>query len=458
MKTIIEQGDIIASLLGEQEIKNDTEYRPLKYLKTASVEGGMLISNLLTTEAIFLSNDEITSLENNSNIDNDLFRELIKKWFIVPVYTNDLSLSKQIEVLILSVNKIYIDPKIKAFTILPTTDCNARCFYCYEMGCSRKWMTEQTAEDVVKYILRKKIDGKIQLHWFGGEPLYNSKIIDLICTRLTEYGVDFQSMMVSNSYLFDEEMVKKAKELWKLVKVQITLDGTEEIYNKTKAYIYKDCESPFKRVIRNMELLLKEGVRINVRLNMDMHNVDDLFSLTDYLLEHFGKYENLHIYSHLLYEDDNVVKDADYETKRRFLIKENKRLSDYIEKNKKQYFVYVSKIKFKNHCLADRDDSILVLPDGHLGKCEHFIDSNFVGSIYSNEIDMECLNWFKHVSTILPKCDDCDLRPGCISLNCCPTVKQTCSQFDKAQKEMNHMDFVIRNYRYLEEHKDEIKL
>ena len=43
--------------------------------------------------------------------------------------------------------------------------------------------------------------------------------------------------MISNGYLFSEEIIDRAARLWELRNVQITLDGTEKVYNETKAYI-----------------------------------------------------------------------------------------------------------------------------------------------------------------------------------------------------------------------------
>ena len=41
---------------------------------------------------------------------------------------------------------------ITGYTIFPTTDCNARCFYCFELDRSRIPMSVETARKVVRYI------------------------------------------------------------------------------------------------------------------------------------------------------------------------------------------------------------------------------------------------------------------------------------------------------------------
>ena len=131
---------------------------------------------------------------------------------------------------------------------------------------------------------------------------FNKQVIDIICTDLTEKGIVYESMMISNGYLFDGATVEQAVSHWKLKSVQITLDGTEEIYNRSKAFIYKDGKSPYQVVLANIQRLLDAGVAVLIRLNMDEHNADNLMELADELHEQFGENKKLTVYSHVLYE------------------------------------------------------------------------------------------------------------------------------------------------------------
>ena len=303
MIVIDERTQLIKDTLGVQKIKENVVYRPLSYIRNIKVDEGILLFNLLSGEMILVDEDEFSLLTKTADIENPTVKEYIEKWFLVPQETIDSDLSKQLVTVINAINNIYTAPKLNSFTILPTTDCNARCFYCFEHGCSRKWMTKETAFDVVGYIMRNKADGAIKFRWFGGEPLYNSEVIDIICEEMKKNNVSFNSNMITNGYLFDDEMIERAVKLWNLKKVQITLDGTEQIYNRIKAYIYKDDPSPFKRVIKNIKGLLENGIYVAIRLNIDKHNADDLFVLTDFLLKEFKGFDNCYIYPHLLYEN-----------------------------------------------------------------------------------------------------------------------------------------------------------
>ena len=210
MKIIHNAHGATFALLGEQKIVKDTIYRPLSYIYDLDTDDGKLVYNFMTGELLFLTIEEYKSLHSSIDINNEVMQQLIKKWFVVPQDHNDPLLSRQIKQFLSQLVYNNTDAPMRIFTILPTTDCNARCFYCFELGRSRKDMSEKTAEDVADYIIRvSKGVETIRLRWFGGEPLYNSKAIDIICKKLKDAGVNFYSNFVSNGYLFNEENVKK---------------------------------------------------------------------------------------------------------------------------------------------------------------------------------------------------------------------------------------------------------
>lgn len=88
-----------------------------------------------------------------------------------------------------------------------------------------------------------------------------------------------------------------------LDEVQITLDGLEDTYNRVKAYVRKDDQSPFYVILGNIEVLLQQGIHVKIRMNLDEYNVDELFALADLLLERFHDYKNCSIYSAPFLED-----------------------------------------------------------------------------------------------------------------------------------------------------------
>lgn len=431
-----EKNKYVKEVIDEQKILPNAKYRVFKYISMVEEDSGIILLNNLTDEHVFLNESEKTEFFKLEDFSNDIIKFLIKNWFLVPEDFNDLEFSKELENTVHLIYRAYRKKEINSFTILTTTDCNARCFYCYQHGCIHKTMSRKTAEDVADYILKNKSDTEIMLRWFGGEPLYNLEAIDTISNILLENNVQFHSLMTTNGYLFDSELIEKAKNSWKLKQVQITLDGTEDIYNKVKAYIYKDRTNAFKKVTDNIELLLRNDVRVNVRMNMDEHNTKDLYELTDYILDRYKEYDNFYAYVHLLYENScKQVINRDIEHKK-ILQEECENLNERIKNSSKlKGEKNQNKISHRVHrCMSDTDSSILILPDGKLGKCEHYLDDNYIGSIYDNALDLDLINLFKELVTVCEACDNCELRSRCRSLKKCPSTRTVCYDEDKEKR------------------------
>ena len=120
---------------------------------------------------------------------------------------------------------------VATFRILTTTDCNARCIYCYEQGMPTISMNYQTADACFNFISeRSKSSNKIIIQWFGGEPLLNIDIMyyltDVLYSFASQNHKQIEFTMVTNGYLLDTVDLSKLY----LSKVQISLDGLEDEY------------------------------------------------------------------------------------------------------------------------------------------------------------------------------------------------------------------------------------
>ena len=438
MLQIYEPHEATVKLLGEQKVCYDKQYRRLNYLLDYEVSEGLLIYNVLTRHLILLSNDERSFVENPTDVNNSISAELIKNWFLVPEETDEFTLSNQVYNLISSFYYSNTNP-MHIFTIFPTTDCDARCFYCFERGRTRTNMTPQTALDVADFIIKKsKGADEIKIRWFGGEPLFNSQVIDIICNKLRSAGIKFKSHITTNAYLFDKQTAERAVKDWNVFGTQITLDGTEDIYNRSKNFIYKDG-SAFKVVINNISHILESGIFVSVRMNMDAHNSNDLYELTDFLYEKFGEYRNFFAYAHLLFEDSGKLQMERNDIERHMMIHQFFELSKYIsskfpQKNNKT----VHHLMQYHQCMADDPSTTTILPGGELGKCEHYSDNYFWGSIYSDKINYDSLNAFREYQNLGEQCVGCQLRPMCRNLVLCAQTVPRCDSVDKELR-LNHI-------------------
>lgn len=360
----------------------------------------------------------------------DYVEYMINNYFLIPENYDEeyiLQIIKNRKVVPLTDN--YLDHP-SSFTILTTSACNARCFYCYELGLKKKThMSIETAEKVARYIINyANRQGEIVLDWFGGEPLFNNKVIDIITSRVASAGLGFRSSMVSNGYLFDEKIIKKAREDWKLGGVQITLDGTEEIYNKTKAYIYKDCESPFKRVITNIHLLLDNDISVSIRMNCDKHNSEDLIKLVDYLDEEFKGEDKLTMYVWPIFEDDNYHRTPE---ERKKLFEALEAIEDHMISKGIDVGHNIGREIKGVHCMIDSGHSICIYPKGEIGVCEHYLDSKFVSHIDNPvEKNWEVLKEWRKFTPYTELCDDCPLKPECLRAIGCPD-EMPCDEYQR---------------------------
>lgn len=390
-------------------------FRWMNYVLSQNVEQGVLLFHVLTREMLLLTNEEYSKAES--------FTELWEKWFLVPKNMNDRKYVDQIRFIWKNMQKK--SDYIKNYTIFTTTDCNARCFYCYELGRSRMPMTESVARKAAAYMVKHcGEEKKLRLSWFGGEPLFNKEVIDIICCELAEQGIEYGSNVISNGYLFDKETVQQAVEKWNLKWVQIAMEGTEEIYNRSKAFIYKEALSPYQVVMENIGHLLDAGVQVFVRMNMDNHNAENLFALADELHERFAGRENLSAYSHILFSFAGPKEQMRDTEERQKLFLQRQCLRDKLICYGMWQTHALKKNISLNKCMADSKDSLTILPNGDLGLCEHYSEDNFVGHIDKDGLDEVMVRSFREERAPIAECDTCFYYPECIRLKKCEEQRE----------------------------------
>ncbi len=430
MKQIIKPHQTVMVVIGNQSVDKNLKYRLLKYVYSTEVDDGLLLANQLTSEVVFLNNYEkiLYKLGEYGGLDD----YLIKNWFVVPNDFDEYLLYKQYiqtyKLLSSPMKKDDYKQGITTYTILTTTDCNARCFYCFEKGCTKTYMSEQTSLDLAEFIVQHCGGKKVLLRWFGGEPLYNKNVIDIICNYLRSKNVEFSSRMITNGYLLDDSVIEKAKTLWNLDTLQITLDGPEKVYNKIKNYIYEDTNA-FEIVCKNIEKALKADFTVHIRLNMDFHNEKDLYDLADFLSEKYLNYKKLAVYARLLFDEKDEFKHTLEE--KHILIDKFVSLTEYLYK--KGLFRYsLASGSLKTHgCMAGKDHTALVMTDGRLGKCENHTEAEDWGSIYTDKIDYDMIDKYRQVRDEFSNCRQCPYLPKCVQTAACPHVSKKCDEADR---------------------------
>ena len=404
MEQLLKQDPIAMGMLGKQVISEQV-YRPLTYLLTAEEADKKIFYNLLTHEMIAVKKSSLDLPETRNY--------LIENWYLVPEDHDDQQLvdeCREVMTLMDSWPK-----KIHIFHVFTTLDCNARCFYCFENRVPGSRMTLKTASSVIEYMARQAEESPIKIVWFGGEPLFNYPVIDFISDGLRNRGLRFESDMISNGFLFNADLVEKAKACWNLKSVQITLDGTRQVYKKVKAYV-PEVVDPFEIVLQNISSLLRAGIKVQIRLNLGLHNYRDIGDLVDFLYEKFKGENNLYIYAKTLFGISDITED-----KKAYLYEFLDNLNDKLDKlfGKKKEIRFARTIR-NNYCMASGREAVTILPDGKVGICEGLTNEVLLGDIYTKEIDFKVREEFGQRLYYKDKCRLCPMYPNCYIVNGCP--------------------------------------
>ncbi len=169
-------------------------------------------------------------------------------------------------------------------TICPTMACNFECPYCFS-NLGRGKMSAEVQDDVVALVgrmVKAARATKLNITWFGGEPLLATDVIEALSLRLValaeEQGCAYESWIFTNGYLITPEVVDLFGRCH-IEKVHIPLDGVGATNDATRRLV--GGGPTFARIIENLGLL-KPPIRTLVRANTHEGNVaqlDDLKAL-----------------------------------------------------------------------------------------------------------------------------------------------------------------------------------
>lgn len=194
-------------------------------------------------------------------------------------------------------------------TIAPTMNCNFRCSYCFEKNFrNTKMMDLSLTQKIIDFANERKVK-KLNVDWYGGEPLLGLDFIKHFNHETYEAGFDVSQSIVTNGYLLTEEVVKYFDFIW-LKNIQITLDGDKETHNRRRPHVSNS--DSFERIMDNLEMLYTycnfNGYwpNVNIRVNIDKTNEDDYPKIKNML---YKKYGNFYYVYYAIVENSNSCVD-----------------------------------------------------------------------------------------------------------------------------------------------------
>ena len=156
-------------------------------------------------------------------------------------------------------------------TICPTMNCNFDCPYCFETHRPGK-MSPAVQDDVVALAGRMLDAGggkRLDVNWFGGEPLLAPDVIESLSERLIalaeEKGAEYSASVITNGYLLTRKNIDLLSRC-RVQSCQITIDGLGAAHDATRHLA--GGGPTFERIaenLRNGKIPFKVHIRQNVQ-------------------------------------------------------------------------------------------------------------------------------------------------------------------------------------------------
>lgn len=375
-----------------------------QYNVYSKTKEGYVVYNTLYGSFAELDKDEYSYIKNFSwySLKSEDMILLQKNGFLIDSAIDEFEVYNRIRKGIMDVQK----NSENSYIIAVTSECNARCYYCFEKGVKPSVMSAEVAVQVAEFIEKNAGDRKFsRINWFGGEPLLNREIISYISSLLIDRNVCFASSLITNGLLFSESIIAETKKQWKLTYVQITLDGIWENYNRAKNYI-TDFANPFQTVVENIFLLVKNEISVIIRLNICKSNYKEILKVIKYLDEKMPFSPFLYFYpAFLVGIDENEVFD---EKEKINVIVQILDILPYYSLMSHRSILY--EIPRLYACMRESKNDILLDTDGSVCRCERHVGRGKHSSIFTEP----CIQNFAVDYTYDKKCESCVYFPRCL--------------------------------------------
>lgn len=407
----------------EQDVLVDCskEFKCSQYNIIQSINNKTIIYNTASEAVVSFSNSEFesiyTAIKNNKPVDESILKSLFQLGIIV--YAEE---DEKFKVQYIRNSSIYNTSKIKSFVLYPTTECNARCFYCFAHDdiIRGEKMTIKTADNVLNFIFRQVCEGdEVVFRWFGGEPLLAVDVIDYIISNFKEHfrdKVTFHSIITTNASLMTEGLLNHAILNWNLRKLLIPIDGYKDNHNRRKNYKISATEDYYQSLKNIIALSLDKGVYVICRLNLDEKNIADFDDiLQDY--KQFSAHPHFYIQATTLHVPEFM---ADKGNQTFFKVEDfdNLYYSILLKLLEGGFYKSILDIIPKRQlsvCEARLNNHYLISSDGRLYACEqeNHIPQNSIGDCLFGIIHNKNLK--KWINNQIPaECVECPYIPICL--------------------------------------------
>lgn len=386
------------------------------YIIVTKEDNQVVLYSTITTALIVISTDAYEQVFCHQNFQKtELVQQLYQCGFLVDNDFDEINLLYQLR-------KKDIEKPLPVITIYTTTNCNARCYYCFEKGINQVDMTPDTASQVIDFIKKTFESKRIQIMWFGGEPLMNFGIIEQITTELYRDGYELLTHITTNGSLLTKEMLSFFKAYYSKISIQVTIDEIYGAYAKVKRYIDIPTELAFRRVIDNCKLIIEAQIYLSIRINYLEQNYNRATQIFEKIESIFNPFDhhmlNIYLAPITLESRCNTCLSEVNDSFKKVIKfhREHNVMNIRAKDDDQQVLSSFCLLPKSGSCGAHRKNNIVVRADGVLFKCHRLANEDVynVGNIYDG-INVQSENYTRFVTHTMSDeaCVRCNVLPLC---------------------------------------------
>lgn len=408
------------------------KYVHSKFNTIMKTDNKMCIYNSLTgviakLESINIQEVFTSNKEDFDRLDSNTLKALSEDGFIVE---QDVDEHKMAEVKYLDI----VANKELYLTLIPTTNCNFRCSYCYQNNpCDIDNFQDIEMDGDVQNRIVKYVDKNLKyfyglfIEWYGGEPLLQLSIISELSKKLVDIcqkrGKPYYSTLTTNGFFLTASVLKKCLESH-IFSFHVTLDGFEEFHNRFRCQ--KNGDGTYEKIINNLKSIRdtvgSKYFKIIIRTNISNELLPYLNEWMEFLYNEFAGDKRFYFFFRPV-EDRGGEAVKNVRSSILTNMKEAYRIM--INSPYKLDFSHIRGYLYNSVCSATKRNVYIIDPLGIIKKCgEHLKnDLSRVGYLGNEgELHIDKNNFSKWISFEQrlkePQCTYCNMKAACFNANC----------------------------------------
>jgi uncharacterized protein len=308
-------------------------------------------------------------------------------------------------------------------TLSLTHSCNLACDYCYAGRSMNRHMSFETARRAIDFAMVRTQPGeKIEIGFFGGEPLLRFEMIQKVVTYIHQQTERSPRQIVlsitTNGTILTDEILNFLER--EAIDLCISIDGPKRVHDKHR--VYRDGRGSFDDVFANLQWALKRLSRVQVNA---VYSSDTL----DFLPETVATLINTGVPS--IHLNPNITAEWDKQAQRSFQRVYREVADLYIDSYRNGREIAINLIDNKiilflkggysaqDMCGMGKTQWAFA-PSGNIYPCERFIgeddDDRFrLGNLYTGLDERRRVLIMHQAGNRNKECLTCELRPYCMN-------------------------------------------